>query len=96
MAPNTRAATTILGKIVSRWVPGLNVRKKWCKIRRCVQVCDVMLVISPTISRGNWLLGRVLEVYPGKDGQERVVKLQVGQETIARPVTKMYPFELEL
>ena len=38
----------------------------------------------------------MLEVYPGKDGHERVVKLQVGQETMARPVTKMYPFELEL
>ena len=46
----------------------LNARQKWFQPQRDVQICDVMLVISPDTSRGNWPLRRVLEVYPGQDG----------------------------
>ena len=78
------------------WLPGLNARQKWFQTHPDVQVGDVMLVISPDTSRGNWPLERVLEVYPGQDGHVHVVKLQVGQETLIRPVTKLCPLELEL
>lgn len=78
------------------WLPGLNARQKWFQTHRDVKVGDVMLVISPDTSRGSWSLGRVLEVYPGQDGHVRVVKLQVGQGTLIRPVTKLCPLELEL
>lgn len=77
------------------WLPGLNARRKWNKTQRDVQIGDVMLVISPDTPRGNWPLGRVLEVYPGQDGHVRVVKLQVGQGTLIRPVTKLCPLELD-
>lgn len=78
------------------WLPELNARKKWYRTHRDVQVGDVMLVVSPDTSRGNWPLGRVLEVYPGKDGHVRVAKIQVGEGTLIRPVTKLCPLELEL
>ena len=55
-----------------------------------------MLIISPDTSRGNWPLGRVIEVYPGKDGHVRIVKIQVGDGTLIRPVTKLCPLELEV
>ena len=55
-----------------------------------------MLVISPDTSRGNWPLGRVLEIYPGQDGHVRVVKIQVGEGTLIRPVKKLCPLELEV
>ena len=78
------------------WLPGLNARKKWFLTQRDVQVGDVMLVISPDTRRGNWPMGRVLEVHPGKDGRIRVVIIQVGQGTLVRPVTKLGPLELDL
>ena len=78
------------------WLPGLNTRQKWFQTQRNVEIGDVMLVISPDISRGNWPLGRVLEVYPGQDGHVRVVKIQVGEGTLIRPVNKLCPLELEL
>ena len=78
------------------WLPGLNARQKWFQTQRDVQICDVMLVISPDTSRGNWPLGGVIEVYPGKDGHVRVVKIQVGDGTLIRPVTKLCPLELEV
>lgn len=78
------------------WLPGLNARRKWFQTHRDVQVGDVMLVISSDTSRGNWPLGRVLEVYPGKDGHVRVAKIQVREGTLIRPVAKLCPLELEL
>ena len=78
------------------WLPVLNARQKWFQTQRDVQIGDVMLVISPDTSRGNWPLGRVLEVYPAQDGHVRVVKIQVGEGTLIRPVNKLCPLELEL
>ena len=78
------------------WLPGLSIRKKWHRERRDVQVGEVVLVISPDTPRGNWPLGRVLEVYPGDDGRVCVVKVQVGEGTLTRPVTKLCPLEGEL
>ena len=78
------------------WLPGLNALQKWFQTQRDVQIGDVMLVISPDTSRRNWSLGRVLEVYPGQDGHVRVVKIQVGEGTLIRPVNKLCPLELEL
>ena len=78
------------------WLPVLNARQKWFQTQRDVQIGDVMLVISPDTSRGNWPLGRVLEVYPEQDGHVRVVKIQVGEGTLIRPVNKLCPLELEL
>ena len=83
----------------SRWMreclPGLNARRKWFQTQRDVQIGDVMLVISPDTTRGNWPLGRVIEVYPGQDGHVRVVKSRVGEGTLIRPVTKLCPLELD-
>lgn len=78
------------------WLPGLSARKKWNKERRDIKVGEVVLVISPDTSRGNWPLGRVLEVYPGQDGRVRVTKIQVGQGTLVRSVMKLCPLEYEL
>jgi len=38
----------------------------------------VVLVVSPDTVRGQWPLGRILEVYPGKDGKVKTVKVEVG------------------
>ena len=75
------------------WLPGLNARKKWFRTQRDVQVGDVMLVVSPDTPRGNWPMGRVLEVHPGNDGRVRVAKNQVGRGTLVRPVTQLCPLK---
>lgn len=79
---------------LQEWLPGLGARTKWAQQRRDIQVGEIVLVVSPDTSRGTWPLGRVLEVYPGQDGRVRVAKIQVGQGTLLRPVTKLCPLEL--
>lgn len=39
---------------------------------RDLRVGDVMLVLLSDSSRGHWPLGRVVEVFQGKDGHFRV------------------------
>ena len=54
-----------------------------------------MFLVSPDSHRAHWPLGRVIEVYPSKDGQIRSVKLQVGDKQLVRPVVKLCPLELD-
>ena len=42
----------------------------------------------------HWPLGRIVEVYQGKDGHVRVAKVQVGKSQLTRPILKLCPLEL--
>ena len=78
---------------LQEWVPELNPRRKWFHTQRYLQVGAVVLVVSPDSPRGHWPLGRIVEVFPGKDGHVRVARVQVGQNTLKRPITRLCPLE---
>ena len=78
---------------MQEWISGLSPRKKWWKPQRDLRVGDVVLVASSDTPRGHWPLGRVTAVHKGDDGHVRVVKLQVGQNEMLRPITKVCPLE---
>ena len=78
------------------WIPTLSARKKWHKQHRDVQVGEIVIVISPDTTRGNWPLGRIVGVYPGTDGWVRVAKVQVGEGTLVRSVNKLCPLECDI
>ena len=77
------------------WIPSLSPRQKWFKMKKDIQPGDIVLVVSSDTPRGRWPLGRILEVYPGKDGHIRSVRLQVGEKQYSRPIVKLCPLELE-
>ncbi|XP_068674533.1 uncharacterized protein [Montipora foliosa] len=79
---------------IREWLPALIVRRKWLTVERDIQVDDVVLVMSPKTPRGHWPLGRIVEIYPGKDGHARVAKVQVGREELLRSITKLCQLEL--
>lgn len=76
------------------WLTDLNSRKKWLKTQRNLQVGDIVLLISPDPTRGQWPLARVIEVYPGEDGRVRVAKVQVGRNTLTQSISKLCPMEI--
>ena len=80
---------------MTEWIPSLSARKKWFHERKNLEVDDIVLLVSPDSHRAHWPLGRVIEVYPGKDGQVCSVKLQVGDKQLVRPVVKLCPLELD-
>ena len=57
-------------------------------------VGDVVIIHSEERNRGKWPLGVVKELYPGRDGVVRAVKLQVGRGYIERAINQLYPLEL--
>jgi hypothetical protein len=80
-----------------RWrkefLPRINVREKWFHPRRNLKNGDVVMMIEPNASRGEWPLGRVLEVYPGDDGLVRVVRVKSGNKEYVRPIHRICPLE---
>lgn len=77
----------------SRWlreyVPLLQVRQKWLSIRRNLQIDDLVLVVDQNLPRGRWLLGRVQEVFPGRDGKVRSAQVKTKSSSLTRPITKL-------
>lgn len=76
--------------------PSLVPRKKWNAEKRNVRIDDVVIVQDPNAVRGKWTIGRVINVYPGKDGRVRNVKLKTPTTEYQRPITKIvviYPAE---
>ena len=64
-------------------------------MKKDIKPGDIVLVVSPDTPRGQWPLGRILEVYPGKDGHIQSVRLQVGKKQYSRTIVKVCPLELE-
>jgi len=58
------------------YFPTLIVRQKWHTNKRNLQVGDIVLVQDNSAFRGNWKLGQVAEVKPGKDSIIRDVTIR--------------------
>ena len=62
-----------------RWreefVSALKLRMKWREAKDKLKVGDVVLVVDQNAPRGHWHLGQVEEVFPGQDGQDRLVQV---------------------
>ena len=84
----------LLGKFRKGWrkefLPSLNNRKKWFHRKQNLEE-DVVLMVEPNASRGEWPLGRVIEVLPGADGLVRVVKVKAKGKVYVRPVHRLCP-----
>ena len=94
---NPRHGVEFVKKLVDsfwrRWVKdtfsSLVPRKKWDAQKRNVRVDDVVNVADNIAITGNWCIGRVVQVYSGKDGHIRNVKVKTATGEYRRPVTKI-------
>ena len=64
-------------------------RRKWEERRENIRRGDVVLVVDTTSPRGEWLLGRVVELFPDKHGVVRIVNVKTKSGTLKRPITKL-------
>ena len=58
-------------------------------------VGDVVIIRSDERNRGKWPLGIMKELFPGRDGIIRAVKLRSGRSHLERAVQHLYPLELK-
>ena len=53
----------------------------------------MVMLVEPNAKRGEWPLGRVIEVFPGNDGLVRVARIKTKDGEYLRPVHRLCPFE---
>ena len=93
-----RFVQDLINKCWRRWMKEylstLNTRNKWVDQKRNVAPGDVVLLVDTSNPKGHWPLGRIQEVFPGPDGQVRVVRVRSAGKDYVRPITKLCPLEL--
>jgi hypothetical protein len=54
-----------------------------------VNIDDFVIVSDNNAVRGKWIIGRIIEVYPGQDGNVRNVKVRTPSGEYSRLITKI-------
>ena len=76
-----------------RWVreflPSINSRSKWQLKSRNFQENDLVLVVDQTQPRSRWALGRVIQIFPDKNGVVRTALVKTALAVMKRPITKL-------
>ena len=92
-----RKVQHLMSLVWRRWMreylPTLIPRSKWQKVYDDLQVGYVDLVSQADSSCGHWPLGRIIEVYAGKDGHNRVAQVQLAENNLMRPIHKLIPLK---
>lgn len=77
----------------TRWtreyLPLLQERQKWTKLKRNFEPGDVVLVVDSSFPRNTWIMGRIIQTIPDSSGTVRRVKLQTKTSTLERPINKL-------
>ncbi|KAG8175501.1 hypothetical protein JTE90_009135 [Oedothorax gibbosus] len=65
--------------------------KKWISQ---ISIGDIVLIGCDNVKRMDWPLGRVIEIIPGKDNVNRLVRLQTASSQLLRPIQRIFPLEV--
>ena len=63
-------------------------------ITRKVKIGDIVMIKGESKNRGHWKIGKVSQLYTGKDEVVRAVQIQVETKFLVRPIQLLYPLEL--
>ena len=74
---------------MAEYLPLLQTRQKWQRVKQNISVNDVMLIVDVSLPRGQWPLGIVTGVNKGRDGLVRSIKLRSRNKTVVRPLSKV-------
>ena len=78
---------------VREYLPALQARQKWMRSRPDLQKGDIVLVAESNIPRGQWPLGRIVDINVGRDGHVRSCVIRTRTSQIVRPITKLCMLE---
>ncbi|KAF2890059.1 hypothetical protein ILUMI_16114 [Ignelater luminosus] len=54
---------------------------------------EIVLVGNDCQKRLDWPIGRVIELFPGKEGKTSLVRVAIGKGQVLRPIQRLYPLE---
>lgn len=72
----------------------LQQRSKWCSPIENVEIGQLALIHEDNLPPQLWLLGRIVQTFPGADGNIRVVELKTKRGNLKRPIQKIAPLPL--
>ena len=75
------------------YIANIQHRQKWIQTVDNINVGDIVLLVDEQSPRNCWPMGRVVEVYTGRDGLVRSASVKTQSNIFKRPVTKMCPLE---
>ena len=67
------------------YIPSLNLCKRWTQKNRNFCVGGSEIISSHEVPQPYWPMGHIIEVYPGRDGVIRSVKLKTSNGELSRP-----------
>lgn len=73
----------------TEYLARLQQRPKWKTQTKNLESGNMVLLKDEQLPPARWLLGRVTETHPGKDGLVRVVSIKTKNSIIKRPVSKI-------
>lgn len=74
---------------IREYLPLLQLRTKWRERRTNLKEGDIVLLVDNNVPRNRWQLGRVVDVFPSKDGLIRSAKIRTASSVLTRPITKL-------
>ncbi|KRX81644.1 hypothetical protein T06_8205, partial [Trichinella sp. T6] len=73
----------------SEYIVSFCTRSKWRGDGTEPKVGDIVSIAEGDMNKGRWMMGRVLELFHGRDGVVRSVRLKVAKGEITRPTKKL-------
>ena len=67
-------------RFLSEYVPQLQIRSKWTKIKENLKINDLVLIIEEDSPRGKWPMGIVSEIELSSDGCVRAATIRCGDK----------------
>ena len=68
----------------------MTLRSKWTAQKEQININNLVLIKEDNVKRGQWPLGRVVEINPGEDGIVQVVTVQTSKGTYKHPAVKIF------
>ncbi len=74
---------------IRNYLPSLQTRQKWMSETDNLLIGKTVMIVDPQLPRAVWPVGRIVQVFPGKDNRVRSAEIKVKDRTYLRPVTKI-------
>ncbi|XP_067233763.1 uncharacterized protein [Chanodichthys erythropterus] len=76
-------------RFICNYLPSLQTRQKWMSEKDNLRVGETVMIVDQQLPRALWPVGRIVQVFPGKDNRVRSAEIKVKDRTYLRPVTKI-------
>ena len=82
-------ANLFWNRFKTEYISSLQIRQKWIKEQKDLEINDIVLIVDEKLPRGHWPLGRITEIISDSDNHVRRVKILSKSGIIERPYSKL-------